>query len=72
MEFTYPHPSAYMAELMAAAGAYRSSQLGTLIRIDCKASVSTIHKAAGDKRLKGPLGLITTFLLKSHVHRSLT
>ena len=72
MDFTYPHPSAYIAELVAAAGAYQGSQPGTSIRSDCKAGISTILKAAGCKRPKGPQGLITTFLLKPHVPRSLT
>ena len=42
MDFTYPHPSAYMAELVATAGAYQGSQPGTLLRPDCKAGISTI------------------------------
>ena len=48
------------------------SQPGTSIRSDCKAGISTIHQAAGGKRPRGPQGLITTFLLKPHVPRSLT
>ena len=72
MKFTYPHPSAYMAELVAAAGAYQGLQPGTLIRTDSKAGMSTIHKAAGGKRPKVSQGLMLwTFLLKPHVHRSL-
>ena len=47
MDFTFPHPSAYIAGLVAAAGAYQGSQPGTSIRSDCKAGISTIHKAAG-------------------------
>ena len=72
MDFTFPYPSAYIAELVAAAGAYQGSQPGTSIRSDCKAGISTILKAAGGKRPKGPQGLITTFLLKPHVPCSLT
>ena len=69
MDFTFPHPSAYLAELVAVAGSYQGSQPGTSIHSDCKAG---IHKAAGGKRPKGPQGLITTFLLKPHASRSLT
>ena len=72
MDFTFPHLSAYIAELVAAAGAYQGSQPGTSIRSDCKAGISTMPKAAGGKRPKGPQGLITNFLLKPHVPRSLT
>lgn len=61
-----------MAELVAAAGVYQGSQPDILLRSDCQAGISTIHKAAGDKRPIGPQGLITTFLLKPHLPRSLT
>ena len=71
MSYTFPHPSTYVAELLAAAGAYQGSQPGTSTRSDCKAGIFTILKAAGGKRPKGPQGLITTFLLKPHVPHSL-
>ena len=42
-----------MAELVAAVGVYQGLQPGTLLRSDCKAGISTVHKVVGRKQPEG-------------------
>ena len=66
MDFTHPHPSACMAELLAAAGAYQGSLPGRRFAQTARLAFLPYTK------LLVVVSLITTFLLKPHDLRSLT